>query len=103
MSESNLLRYFAAKAGILFRKLAGRRDNKNIQAFSRNTQSSAGVFGRSTILSVVLVVGVVCQFVAPSAHAQSKFPIQIDATQLFYRNFLLLLPSGDISETVSTD
>jgi hypothetical protein len=99
----NNLKRVAAKAEILSRKLVGKRDNKFIQAFSRKTQTSAGVFRRSTILSVVLVVGVICQFLAPSAQAQSKFPIQIDATKLFFRDFFLLFPGGGHSETVSTD
>jgi hypothetical protein len=100
---SNNLRHFAAKAEILSRKLVGKRDNKLIQAFSKNTQSSAGVFTRSTILSVVLVVVLVCQFFEHAAQAQSKFSIQVDATKLFFRDFFLLLSGVQGSETVGTD
>jgi hypothetical protein len=32
----------------------------------------------------------------------SDFPIQINATSLFYRDFFLLLPGGGFSKTVST-
>jgi hypothetical protein len=40
---------------------------------------------------------------ARSAASLATFPIRIDATQLFYPNFFLLLPGGGVSETVSTD
>ena len=58
---SNNLKHFAAKAKMLSRKLVGKRDNKDLQASTRSTQDSTGIFKRNRILGVVLAVGVVSQ------------------------------------------